>query len=65
MKKVGGLVAATALSMGALVATASPASADVLLVLCVTVTDKSVSVQIGGEELLVGPVGVNRTCIVI
>ena len=65
MKKVGLLVAGTAMGVGALTALAPPAAADpVLIEVCLTVGPKSIDVTINDVTLLsLGPVGVDRFCI--
>lgn len=41
----------------------SAASSDPLLTVCLTVTPKSVSVDINGVDIVLGPAGVPRNCI--
>lgn len=69
MKRLLGVTGAVALTGGVLLASASPASADVpvagKVTICITVTPKSVSVTVNDQSLSSPPVGQPTTCVVL
>lgn len=69
MRKLLGVGGAAAVAGGLLLASASPAQADVpvagKVTICITVTPKSVSVTINDQSLSSPPVGQPTTCVVL